>query len=63
MNKLLVPAFAVFAMLTGSMAIAEEATAAGPAAEAPATPAAPATVAVPSAAPAADKAPGRVCSC
>ena len=52
MNKLLVPAFAVFAMLTGSMAIAEETTAAAPAAAAPAV-----TAAAPRAAPVADPAP------
>ena len=57
MNRLLVSTFASVAMLSGSMAIADETTASGPAAEAPATPAAPATVAVPSAAPAADPAP------
>ena len=52
MNKLLVSTFAAFAMLPGSMAIAEETTTAAPAAAAPA-----ATAAAPSAAPVADPAP------
>ena len=52
MNKLSVSTFAAFAMLPGSMAIAEETTTAAPAAAAPA-----ATAAAPSAAPVADPAP------
>ena len=52
MNKMLVWTFAAFAMLPGSMAIAEETTTAAPAAAAPA-----ATAAAPSAAPVAGPAP------